>query len=91
MPQFTHDCQDCTFLGSIIDRNNMECDLYVHVDEHDTAHSTFIARYSDEGSDYISTPLFLMGENLESLPTPLAIAFTLADARGLLEPVEAVA
>jgi len=81
MTQFKHDCPACTFLGSIVDRNERLCDLYVCVDDHDPDGTSFIARYSDEGSDYISTSLIMVGRKL---PDPLAIAFTLAEGRGLL-------
>lgn len=65
--QFEHDC-DCVFLG-----NALEADLYVCVGSMNT---TVIARYGDDGPDYIS------GTDIAELDTRLAVAFTLAVKKG---------
>lgn len=46
-PHYTHDCDNCTFLG-----NNGRADLYYCTQS--GTRVTLIARYSSEGSDYIS-------------------------------------
>lgn len=66
--QFEHDCDNCVFLG-----NALEADLYVCVGSMNT---TVIARYGDDGPDYIS------GTDIAELDTRLAVAFTLAVKKG---------
>jgi len=54
---FTHDCNECTFLGSISAEETTHgtpLDVYVHADECDP---TIILRYSNDGPDYYSFPL----------------------------------
>jgi hypothetical protein len=58
-PFFVHDCDTCTFLGSIDGH-----DLYVHTSD---LHPTVIARWSSDGPDYFSGLVFadhnpLLGE-----------------------------
>ena len=55
-PTHKHDCDHCTFLGSMDNLYDPEkglVDLYFHSHE-DGYGSTFIARYSSEGGDYSS-------------------------------------
>ena len=49
-PSFTHDCEDCTFVGSHLDH-----DLYVCFSTI-THKFTYIARYSSAPEDYCSLP-----------------------------------
>lgn len=57
-PDFTHDCDRCTFLG-----NQEERDLYVCQNQ-ETKQFTYIARYGNDGPDYES----LSARVLTSLP-----------------------
>ena len=48
----------CTFIGTLIKENDQVYDLYVHVRDYDEG-NTFVetvARFSDEGPDYLSGP-----------------------------------
>ena len=49
--QYTHDCTACTFLGQTIGGGHIT-DLYAHQNKD---HVTLIARYGDEGHEYLST------------------------------------
>ncbi len=51
--QHKHDCDDCEYLGSI-----MDLDLYTC--EHGPGR-TFVARYGSGGPDYTSFPVFALG------------------------------
>lgn len=53
-PQFTHDCDVCTFLGR---SENGRADLYFCKQSGD-AGPTVIARYSSDGADYLSGLMF---------------------------------
>lgn len=66
--QFEHDCDNCVFLG-----NALGADLYVCVGSMITS---VIARYGDDGPDYIS------GVATAEMDTRLAVAFTLAVKNG---------
>ena len=70
-PQFQHDCDHCHFLG-----HHEGHDLYVC----QSAHPTVIARYGDDGSEYLSG---LPAVGHEPLLTEAA---RLAVAAGLLDP-----
>lgn len=48
-PLFRHDCSQCEYMGSMVDSDGRNCDLYVH-----EANDEYIARYSDTGCDYIA-------------------------------------
>lgn len=50
-PQFSHDCDLCSFLGRFRNEDDRDCDLYFHGHSQDTV----LARYSSEGSDYTSS------------------------------------
>lgn len=53
---YTHDCNTCTYLGS-----TASYDLYVHTE----GWPTYIARWGDEGSEYLSgNPKYLDSEIL---------------------------
>lgn len=47
-PMYEHDCTSCEYLGTYSEGGDY--DLYVHVD----GHPTVIARFGDEGSEYLS-------------------------------------
>ena len=66
--QFEHDCDNCVFLG-----NALGADLYVCVGSMITS---VIARYGNDGPDYIS------GVATAEMDTRLAVAFTLAVKKG---------
>lgn len=53
MPKYQHDCETCTFLGTVssVDRPGQEIDLYFHRTVSRFS-PTVIARYSSEGADY---------------------------------------
>lgn len=73
-PKFQHDCNHCKFLGHVT-INEDYYDLYIHEDDTNPEHHTFIARRSDDGSDYTSTPLFAL---LTPIQHPaLIVAFNL--------------
>lgn len=74
-PVFTHDCEECRFLGTILhvyqDETTGPVDLWVH--EHEQGDNTYIARFSNEGPDYRSFP----GSLVSTLPAydPVALAW----------------
>ena len=55
-PNYKHDCNECIFLGHHTEHGK-PVDLYFHEYE-PTGYITFIGRYSSEGSDYASKPLY---------------------------------
>jgi len=60
---FTHDCDNCLFLGHWEDPEVTPS--YGHYDlyacpEHDGSQATLIARYSSQGEDYVSMPYALV-------------------------------
>lgn len=78
-PQFTHDCEQCTYLGRHVDDKGNEADLYIHLSQRDIE-QTVIARYSSEGREYSSGAPFSFGSN-----PALTEARLRAQARGLVE------
>lgn len=64
--KFEHDCESCIFLGHM-----QGSDLYAHPNR------TVVARYSNDGPDYIS------GTEIAHMDTRLAVAFVLADKYGI--------
>ena len=52
-PKYVHDCDECFFLGNY-EWNNCEWDLYTCVKTMLFDGRTFIARFGNEGEDYIS-------------------------------------
>jgi len=69
-PKFIHDCDNCIFLGIY-----EEYDLYYCDNE-----PTIIARYGDNGPDYMSGMIFAQPDKSE----PLYKAKQLAIEKGLL-------
>lgn len=78
-PIYQHDCDCCTFLGNAQDEYG-EYDLYHHFNGDN---STIIARYSSEGSNYISGMNFGATEHERGEDTPMSKAFRLAKEKGL--------
>lgn len=54
-PRFTHDCSACLFVGHAND-DGISVDVYV-CPQH--GRPTIVVRYSDDGPDYSSYPLYL--------------------------------
>ncbi len=56
-PQFQHDCNNCTFLGTA-SLDNKKADLYccIRGDGQEIHYTSLLARYSDDGPDYSSGP-----------------------------------
>ena len=68
VPSYQHDCDCCRFLGVYKGH-----DLY-HCEDQDT----FIARYSDDGPDYISTRRQFLVQFAHLRPTdPVSVAYLL--------------
>jgi len=63
LPQFTHDCDQCVFLGDFIseDWNHIPVDLYFCPSPKTPEFSTIIARYGDDGPEYGSGLTFAGG------------------------------
>ncbi len=53
-PKFKHDCKHCVFLGHAKNRDWYSCQANIG--------RSIIARFSDDGPDYNSTPLFCCAE-----------------------------
>lgn len=74
-PQFVHDCTRCKFLGRFEfdgrltkGTEHFKCDLYVC----ETAipfGPTLLGRFSDDGPDYVSTPIELVERDEKRLRT----------------------
>lgn len=78
-PQFIHDCERCCqFLGSF-DAKDGPADLYFCQND---ILPTLVARYSDEGSDYVSGLAFV------GIHDGITEANRLAVEQGLLPPDE---
>jgi hypothetical protein len=76
-PRFTHDCETCIFLGRFDDgKDGQQADLYFH--DSSPGGKTVIARYSGEGSNYVS------GLPLVGKVEVLTEAFRRAEERGLV-------
>jgi len=54
-PRFTHDCDRCTFIGRVGDRDIYTCDQGGAV-------NTVVARWGDEGQEYESGAVVLAGD-----------------------------
>lgn len=57
-PVHTHDCNRCTYLGSVT-RDGEWYDLYI-------CHDSAVIRYGSDGPEYLSTPLS-MAESMGGL------------------------
>ncbi len=56
-PKYTHDCENCKFLGTHQDHDLYFCDN-LEKDSESDFFSTVIARYGNEGSEYKSGMVF---------------------------------
>lgn len=77
MPKFTHDCHECFPLGTIQDDTHDLYDLYVcaKAGYAKTMGPSLIARYGNEGSEYLSHPWSLfMSTPEEHRELPLVLA-----------------
>lgn len=80
-PKFKHDCDGCIFLGRFSEFHTFctrEHDLYVHWDD---TQKTVIARYGNEGAEYVS------GFSLMGFVQELKTAFAVAIERGLIPEI----
>lgn len=55
MPHHTHDCDDCTFIGSYVDAENDNIDVYRTCG---AGVAPYIARYGSDGSDYATVDIY---------------------------------
>lgn len=76
-PLYTHDCDKCVFLGSYDEK-----DMYYCPQE---GLDTVIARFSDEGSDYISGLPIAVYEMAYHVSPPLRVAYLIALDLGLIK------
>lgn len=55
MPKYTHDCEECVFIGTF-----ENIDLWVHprIGDHGELLNV-VARFSDDGPDYVSETLLI--------------------------------
>lgn len=72
-PKYTHDCDICTFLGTVYSNEGHPIDLYVHAD----GIETYIARYSSDEPDYQSGKVFV------GIDPYITTAHYLAQAKGI--------
>lgn len=63
-PRFQHDCDACRFLGTYFDHDVYVCMNY----STDRAHGSVIARYGDDGPDYLSTQTSVLARLLRENP-----------------------
>jgi hypothetical protein len=56
-PQFTHDCEYCTFIGRY-ESDGSSYDGWVCAVKDNPSHSSLILRFSDHGGDYLSSPVY---------------------------------
>lgn len=83
MPKFTHDCQECKFLGTI-SYQERTCDLYYHPATFGMQDSSLIARYGNEEQNYTS------GIGFASTSPIIALAATRAMILGHMDQYELV-
>ena len=76
MPLYTHDCEACTFLGSV-----SGVDLYIHVEN--VEGGTIIRRFSSEPADYGALEVT---QAIKSSVPEYQNAVAMAKARELLKP-----
>ena len=78
MPQWTHDCDSCQFLGS-----RDEYDIWFCAGS--LLGGSVIARYGSDGPDYLSMPVNILKTHTASTGLqPLLHGFSLAQERGLI-------
>lgn len=97
-PKYQHDCEACTYLGTIIYPSPLadgtapfsNADLYYCGRRKDIMEGTLVARHSSDGPDYSSVPVSIVGSLLGNKEmatrTPALIAaYYFAKAKGLVD------
>ncbi len=59
-PFYTHDCEQCQFLGTVLNDKQNPVDLYVHVNC-GTYGPTILARHGNNGPEYTCAPIGAIG------------------------------
>ena len=78
-PQFTHDCDECTFLGRDNDTNtDTPVDMYFCEQK---GLPTIIMRYGNKGSEYTSAPIKLINESSVFDNSPMLRNMLIAEDR----------
>lgn len=83
--QYIHDCENCIFLGHSYTKGRP--DLY-YCDRADGG--SVLARYSNELSDYSSSPISIIIRHIGDKNNPLTKAFCLAVKRGYIKPEKVI-
>lgn len=91
-PTYKHDCKNCTFLGTVeasyLGASAVETyDLYICVHAQKPCLSSIVARYNDDGSEYISSLLSIAESPARAAygpRDPINMAYNRAKARGLI-------
>lgn len=69
---FKHDCPDCEFIGQVElsgIKTPVEKDLKLDLYTCDKGSwKTYITRYGDKGSEYLSTPAMILKQHLDKVP-----------------------
>ena len=92
-PKHTHDCDSCTYLGSLRSHTNGNnvIDCYICLNENPNM-SSIIGRFSNEGSDYASSPLMMAKADTDYLYMAdrwFLFGLLIASQRGLIKlPIE---
>jgi hypothetical protein len=83
MPEFLHDCDTCVYLGKYVTEGE-HFDLYYHPERRGSNMATIIARFGNEGAEYLSG---LESGRSSNIPEtyPLREAYRRAVARGLID------
>lgn len=81
-PNYTHDCDRCTFLGTYV-MSGSNYDLYYHPGDEFT--QSIVARYGEMGPEYISGITFARDQYDKKQGTPMAEAYKRALLRGLFK------
>lgn len=58
---FTQYCERCVPLGSFVNEDGEDVDLYAHVNPEDGENvaQSYVVRYGDEAEEYLSVPSFI--------------------------------
>lgn len=80
--EFIHDCEKCIYLGTIEENGNHKYDLYVC--KEGLFGNVIIARYGNEGSEYLSANERLFTDNIKYNNVSLIRAYEIAKSRGIL-------
>jgi len=75
IPKYTHDCDASLFLGQWIDPKGEVYDLYACKAHSGSDYISIMARFGNEGHEYLSGAIFNSGETeCHSLPLQVAMA-----------------